>query len=196
MARSHAINTASPDAARADPVARVRIDPLGRSHDGSAGRSATTRRLLFAARNEWFGLTEADWLEAFSHHPRDRRSRRRSPRASRDARSVGEGTGRRRRRATQTCMAALAEAQRGVLRSLRIYLHRLRDGQDRRGDAGAAAVAIAQRSLRRAADRRGRTGEDHRASVELTTPPVARFRRQSVVTSQHRRGHPETDRRA
>ena len=28
------------------------------------------RKLLFAARNEWFGLTEADWLEAFSHHPR------------------------------------------------------------------------------------------------------------------------------
>jgi 2-oxo-4-hydroxy-4-carboxy-5-ureidoimidazoline decarboxylase len=27
-------------------------------------------RLLFAARNEWFGLTETDWLEAFSHHPR------------------------------------------------------------------------------------------------------------------------------
>ena len=27
-------------------------------------------RLLFAARNEWFGLTEVDWLEAFSHHPR------------------------------------------------------------------------------------------------------------------------------
>jgi 2-oxo-4-hydroxy-4-carboxy-5-ureidoimidazoline decarboxylase len=25
--------------------------------------------LLFAARNEWFGLTEADWLEAFSRHP-------------------------------------------------------------------------------------------------------------------------------
>ena len=27
-------------------------------------------RLLFAARVEWFGLTESDWLEAFSHHPR------------------------------------------------------------------------------------------------------------------------------
>lgn len=27
-------------------------------------------RLLFAARNEWFGLTEADWLEAFSQHPK------------------------------------------------------------------------------------------------------------------------------
>jgi 2-oxo-4-hydroxy-4-carboxy-5-ureidoimidazoline decarboxylase len=27
-------------------------------------------RLLRAARIEWFGLTEADWLEAFSHHPR------------------------------------------------------------------------------------------------------------------------------
>ena len=25
-------------------------------------------RLLRAARIEWFGLTEADWLEAFSHH--------------------------------------------------------------------------------------------------------------------------------
>lgn len=30
----------------------------------------TERKLLFAARNEWFGLTEADWLEAFAHHPR------------------------------------------------------------------------------------------------------------------------------
>jgi len=27
-------------------------------------------RLLFAARNEWFGLTERDWLEAFAHHPK------------------------------------------------------------------------------------------------------------------------------
>ena len=27
-------------------------------------------RLLAAARVEWFGLTERDWLEAFSHHPR------------------------------------------------------------------------------------------------------------------------------
>ena len=31
---------------------------------------ATDAKLLFAARNEWFGLTEADWLEAFAHHPR------------------------------------------------------------------------------------------------------------------------------
>ena len=31
---------------------------------------ANDAKLLFAARNEWFGLTEADWLEAFSHHPR------------------------------------------------------------------------------------------------------------------------------
>lgn len=31
------------------------------------GRDA---RLLAAARIEWFGLTEADWLEAFAHHPR------------------------------------------------------------------------------------------------------------------------------
>jgi OHCU decarboxylase len=30
----------------------------------------TDKKLLFAARNEWFGLTEQDWLEAFAHHPR------------------------------------------------------------------------------------------------------------------------------
>ena len=30
---------------------------------------ANEARLLFAARNEWFGLTEMDWLEAFAHHP-------------------------------------------------------------------------------------------------------------------------------
>lgn len=30
----------------------------------------TDAKLLAAARVEWFGLTEADWLEAFSHHPR------------------------------------------------------------------------------------------------------------------------------
>lgn len=30
----------------------------------------TDAKLLFAARNEWFGLTETDWLEAFSHHPK------------------------------------------------------------------------------------------------------------------------------
>jgi 2-oxo-4-hydroxy-4-carboxy-5-ureidoimidazoline decarboxylase len=27
-------------------------------------------RLLSAARIEWFGLSESDWLEAFGHHPR------------------------------------------------------------------------------------------------------------------------------
>ena len=31
------------------------------------GRDA---KLLAVARVEWFGLTEVDWLEAFSHHPR------------------------------------------------------------------------------------------------------------------------------
>ena len=31
------------------------------------GRDA---KLLTTARIEWFGLSEADWLEAFSHHPR------------------------------------------------------------------------------------------------------------------------------
>jgi 2-oxo-4-hydroxy-4-carboxy-5-ureidoimidazoline decarboxylase len=31
---------------------------------------ASQAALLHAARDEWFALDEADWLEAFSHHPR------------------------------------------------------------------------------------------------------------------------------
>ena len=31
---------------------------------------ASDAKLLFVARNEWFGLTEPDWLEAFAAHPR------------------------------------------------------------------------------------------------------------------------------
>jgi 2-oxo-4-hydroxy-4-carboxy-5-ureidoimidazoline decarboxylase len=30
----------------------------------------TDAKLRFIARTEWFGLTERDWLEAFSQHPR------------------------------------------------------------------------------------------------------------------------------
>jgi 2-oxo-4-hydroxy-4-carboxy-5-ureidoimidazoline decarboxylase len=29
-----------------------------------------TDRLLALARDEWFGLTHTDWLEAFAHHPK------------------------------------------------------------------------------------------------------------------------------
>jgi len=43
-----------------------------KSDHGATIRAARAyyARLLRAARIEWFGLTEADWLEAFSHHPR------------------------------------------------------------------------------------------------------------------------------
>lgn len=63
------IDTAPPEAAR---------EILGRAC-GSArwiDRMVARRpfrghsRLLAAARVEWFGLGEADWLEAFSHHPK------------------------------------------------------------------------------------------------------------------------------
>ena len=69
MAGSQAINAASPDDAR-----KILLRACGSTR--WADRMMQRRpfgndaRLLFAARNEWFGLTEADWLEAFSHHPR------------------------------------------------------------------------------------------------------------------------------
>jgi 2-oxo-4-hydroxy-4-carboxy-5-ureidoimidazoline decarboxylase len=64
-----AIDTAEPDAARA---LLARACGSSRWVDRMMARRPFGReaKLLFAARNEWFGLTEADWLEAFSQHPR------------------------------------------------------------------------------------------------------------------------------
>jgi 2-oxo-4-hydroxy-4-carboxy-5-ureidoimidazoline decarboxylase len=69
MARSHEVNVASPEAAReillrACGSTRWVERMLQRRPFGNDAR------FLSAARIEWFGLTEADWLEAFSHHPR------------------------------------------------------------------------------------------------------------------------------
>jgi len=69
MAGSQTLNAASPDAAR-----KMLLRACGSTRwvDRMMQRRpfGNDARLLFAARNEWFGLTEADWLEAFSHHPR------------------------------------------------------------------------------------------------------------------------------
>ena len=69
MASSHAINAAAPEAARA---LLSRACGSSRWVDRMMARRpfGNDAKLLFAARNEWFGLTEADWLEAFSQHPR------------------------------------------------------------------------------------------------------------------------------
>jgi 2-oxo-4-hydroxy-4-carboxy-5-ureidoimidazoline decarboxylase len=69
MARLREINEAPADGARA---ILSRACGSSRWVDRMMARRpfANDAKLLFAARNEWFGLTEADWLEAFSHHPR------------------------------------------------------------------------------------------------------------------------------
>lgn len=69
MERWRAINEAPVDEARA---ILLRACGSTRWVDRMMARRpfANSARLLFAARNEWFGLTEVDWLEAFSHHPR------------------------------------------------------------------------------------------------------------------------------
>ena len=63
------IDGLSPDAARAF---LLRACGSSRWADRMVARRpfGSNARLLRAARIEWFGLTEADWLEAFSHHPR------------------------------------------------------------------------------------------------------------------------------
>ena len=68
MASSHALNTASPEVAR---EMLMRACGSTRWVDRMMQRRpfGNDARLLFAARNEWFGLTEADWLEAFAQHP-------------------------------------------------------------------------------------------------------------------------------
>jgi len=69
MATWQTINTASPEAAR-----KILMRACGSTRwvERMMQRRpfGNDARLLFAARNEWFGLTEADWLEAFSQHPR------------------------------------------------------------------------------------------------------------------------------
>ena len=69
MAGSQAINDASPDAAR-DMLMRACGSTRWVDRMMQRRPFGNDARLLFAARNEWFGLTEADWLEAFAHHPR------------------------------------------------------------------------------------------------------------------------------
>lgn len=69
MARLRELNEAPADAARA-----ILLRACGSSRwvDRMMARRpfANDAKLFFAARNEWFGLTERDWLEAFAHHPR------------------------------------------------------------------------------------------------------------------------------
>lgn len=69
MARSHAIDTATEEAARG---ILARACGSSRWVERMLARRPFGRdaKLLSAARVEWFGLTEADWLEAFAHHPR------------------------------------------------------------------------------------------------------------------------------
>ena len=69
MALAQAIDDASPDEARA---MLARACGSSRWVERMMARRPFGRdaKLLAVARVEWFGLTEADWLEAFSHHPR------------------------------------------------------------------------------------------------------------------------------
>ena len=69
MERWRALNEAPDDEARA---MLLRACGSSRWVDRMMARRpfANSAKLLFAARNEWFGLTEVDWLEAFSQHPR------------------------------------------------------------------------------------------------------------------------------
>ena len=69
MAHAREIDDATPEAAR---VLLTRACGSSRWVDRMMARRPFVRdaKLLSVARVEWFGLTENDWLEAFSHHPR------------------------------------------------------------------------------------------------------------------------------
>jgi 2-oxo-4-hydroxy-4-carboxy-5-ureidoimidazoline decarboxylase len=69
MARSHEVDAATPEVAR---EILSRACGSTRWVDRMMARRPFGRdaKLLSVARVEWFGLTELDWLEAFSHHPR------------------------------------------------------------------------------------------------------------------------------
>jgi 2-oxo-4-hydroxy-4-carboxy-5-ureidoimidazoline decarboxylase len=68
MGRSHELDAATDADARA---LLTRACGSSRWVDRMMARRpfGNEARLLRTARIEWFGLTERDWLEAFSHHP-------------------------------------------------------------------------------------------------------------------------------
>ena len=68
MGRSHELDAATDADARA---LLTRACGSSRWVDRMMARRpfGSDARLLRTARIEWFGLTEPDWLEAFSHHP-------------------------------------------------------------------------------------------------------------------------------
>jgi 2-oxo-4-hydroxy-4-carboxy-5-ureidoimidazoline decarboxylase len=68
MANAQRLNDASPEAAR-EILSRACGSTRWVERMMQRRPFGNDARLLFAARTEWFGLTEADWLEAFSHHP-------------------------------------------------------------------------------------------------------------------------------
>jgi 2-oxo-4-hydroxy-4-carboxy-5-ureidoimidazoline decarboxylase len=68
MARSHELDAAPPEAAR-EMLSRACGSTRWVDRMMERRPFGSDARLLRAARIEWFGLTEADWLEAFSHHP-------------------------------------------------------------------------------------------------------------------------------
>jgi 2-oxo-4-hydroxy-4-carboxy-5-ureidoimidazoline decarboxylase len=68
MGRSHELDAAPPEAAR-ELLSRACGSTRWVDRMMERRPFGSDARLLRAARIEWFGLTEADWLEAFSHHP-------------------------------------------------------------------------------------------------------------------------------
>ena len=68
MGRSHELDAAPPEAAR-EMLARACGSSRWVDRMMERRPFGSDARLLRTARIEWFGLTEADWLEAFSHHP-------------------------------------------------------------------------------------------------------------------------------
>ena len=123
-------------------------------------------RLLSAARIEWFGLTEADWLEAFSHHPRigDRASLEARFPATHDLSSKEQaGVG----GADADVIAALAEANERYFDRFGFIFIVCATGKSAEEMLALLRDAIAERSRHGTADRGGRAGEDYRASAEL-----------------------------
>jgi 2-oxo-4-hydroxy-4-carboxy-5-ureidoimidazoline decarboxylase len=68
MARYHELDGAQPEAAQ-EMLLRACGSTRWVSRMMSRRPFGREAKLLSVARIEWFGLTEADWLEAFSHHP-------------------------------------------------------------------------------------------------------------------------------
>ena len=124
---------------------------------------AGIENLLESADRVWSALAEADWLEAFHHHP-PIGGKKAAGKQSRKAKNWSSGEQARAQAASPETLAAACRGQSGIFRKVWKRLFDLRQRKIGGGNSGKSSCALDERCANRNAHRRRRTAQDHPAS--------------------------------